>query len=720
MSKIEFTEYINDNDSNLLKDGKIDGKHKSRLFDTMSKSMGEEATNSIFSNSYKLLRYLANPKSDEQTLSKILCLGKVQSGKTAFFISALSLAFDNGYDIAYLIGGTKTTLKDQNYERATEEFIKDDDIVLFDMKKVSIEDVQRSLDEKKKVIIVVLKNSAEKTNLGKMGKFCEHFTNIPSLIIDDEGDEVTPGAPKRKQKTGHGGKVHDSFEDILKLIKICSYLSVTATPQANLLLSTWDSVSPDYCVLVQPGKGYTGGNAFHDVYDNHHTIEISDADDFSDSIPDSFKEALFFFVLACCLKKSVGDDHYYSMLVHPSSLTIIHSEIKRKINDYINTVVEDLSDSTNISFESTLDELRFQFDKYLNENPDSDLVFEDVIGELPYVLSKIRIYEFNSKYGKDDIKQSADEKEFYKIYVGGNMLSRGLTIDRLIVSYVFRDSNMTAIDTLYQRARWFGYKASYFDVCKVYMTRQLKEKFIATVESENDMWNAINAFLLTNTSIKEFPRLFTLNNETLTLTRPSVSKTIVVTRVNPGYTYEKTVLFDDPLSARKHDREVYKKFFNKWASKGEDKKYSINDTQIHKIINMKYSDFYHDFIEPFEFQINSRYGHRTFEVIMEKINDDEMEDSISVVIMRYKNHELRSLDRSGMGIKELPQGRDDGNKYVGDKVLPDLMDRFHIQIHLVHHDNDNKDDYLPMLALNNPITKLDVRYVTGDNDYAQI
>jgi len=46
------------------------------------------------------------------------------------------------------------------------------------------------------------------------------------------------------------------------------------------------------------------------------------------------------------------------------------------------------------------------------------------------------------------------------------------------------------------------------------------------------------------------------------------------------------------------------------------------------------------------------------------------------------------------------------------------MEKLHIQIHLVYHNEGEKEDYLPMLALNNPITKLNVRYVTGDNDYA--
>ena len=717
-NNVTFTEYIGDYETHLLKEGKIDGVHKTLLYERLKTEHGEETALDIMSNAYKLLQYLSDPESQENSLSKVLCLGKVQSGKTAFFISAISLAFDNGYEIVFLIGGTKTTLKDQNLERAISEFDGDDGIELMDLKKTKIEDVEESIGNGKKVILVVLKNAAEKTNLGKMSKFIEHFSAHPMMVIDDEGDEHTPGAPKKASKLGHGGRVRDKMANILCKPRICTYLSVTATPQANLLLSTFDDLSPDYCVLVNPGKGYTGGNAFHDVYDNPHTVEIRDIDDFEDSIPDTFKSALFFYIMACCLKRSQGIEDYYSMLVHPSSLTAIQTLIRDKIDDYIQHIIRNLSDTSNISYESTLGELAKQYNEYLSYYPYSDLSLENIVKELPYVLPRIKTYEFNYNYGKEDIKASAEEKEYYKIFIGGNMLSRGLTIDNLIVSYVFRDSKNTSIDTLYQRARWFGYKKKYFDVCRVYMTRTLKEKFIATVESENDMWNAINSFLLTETSVKALPRIFTLNNDSLTLTRPSVSGTVVVSRVNPGYSYDKTVVFEDQRESRKNNRGVYEAFINKWGSVGEDVAFDTSGEQTHKLIELEYTDFYDDFIDKLDFQLNSKYGKKTFETLGERIESGEMESKIKVVIMRYKQHQLRSLDKTEMGIRELPQGRNDGTNYDGDKLLPGLMDEFHVQIHLVYHSKETKEDYLPMLAINNPITKLNVRYVTGDNEYA--
>jgi hypothetical protein len=42
------------------------------------------------------------------------------------------------------------------------------------------------------------------------------------------------------------------------------------------------------------------------------------------------------------------------------------------------------------------------------------------------------------------------------ISVGGQCLSRGLTLENLVVSYFYRNS--AAYDTLLQMGRWFGYR----------------------------------------------------------------------------------------------------------------------------------------------------------------------------------------------------------------------------------------------------------------------
>src|SRR5205085_7867326 len=70
------------------------------------------------------------------------------------------------------------------------------------------------------------------------------------------------------------------------------------------------------------------------------------------------------------------------------------------------------------------------------------------------------------------------------VVVGGNTLSRGLTLEGLVVSYFARAAN--AYDTLLQMGRWFGYRPGYMDLPRIWMTVDLEEEFffLATVEAE--------------------------------------------------------------------------------------------------------------------------------------------------------------------------------------------------------------------------------------------
>ena len=78
--------------------------------------------------------------------------------------------------------------------------------------------------------------------------------------------------------------------------------------------------------------------------------------------------------------------------------------------------------------------------------------------------------------GSGDLKDEDNYPEgLNSIWVGGNKLSRGLTLPNLMVSYYLRPSRM--YDTLMQMGRWFGYRKNYEDLCKVFTTGQLYNWF---------------------------------------------------------------------------------------------------------------------------------------------------------------------------------------------------------------------------------------------------
>ena len=720
MTGTEFIQYENDLVTNSIKNPKIDGNCKRLLEEHMLETSSREVVAHIFSNAIRTLQYLLNPVTGEERKSKILCLGKVQSGKTGFFISSIAMAFDNGYDLAYVIGGTKKKLKDQNYKRISEEFENNPKVRVVDIAKSDHENPIDLLTLGFKVIIVALKNvGSETANLGTIETYSKELAEIPSIIIDDEGDECSPGAPKNKRRNSRAGRTHDVIVDILNNIKLCTFLSVTATPQANLLLSTIDELSPDFAILVYPGNEYTGGNAYHDLMDNSHVVEIRDSDTFSYSTPESFKNALNFFIFSLLFKLYKGEDRDFSMLVHPSSFTKVQSMVVEKIKDQLSHVKKILKDSHNLAYDSLLNKIYDEGKEICSDFIDYSDFKDKVSPFLDDVLKNISVFEYNvSENGRQSIEEEALDNSRFKIYVGGNMLGRGLTINNLNVTYMYRDSKISQIDTLYQRARWFGYKKSYFDICRVYMTRDLKQKFVDIVENENDMWTSIEAFLLTKINIKQFPRIFSLNNDKLRLTRNSVSKTVNLDRVSPGFEYDRTIdLKEEEII---HNREIFNQFYSKHENEGVDKQYGKSDVQHHFVIELKYTEFYSEFLSSYCFPRGSKFGSLSFAKLLTQVKNGLYEDKISVVVMRYKTGEFRTAIAGNKAIKELPQSYDEGTQYPGDKNLPGLSNKLHIQLHLVYIDKSKPNETIPLIALNNPITAFSVRYVTGDNYYEGI
>ena len=70
------------------------------------------------------------------------------------------------------------------------------------------------------------------------------------------------------------------------------------------------------------------------------------------------------------------------------------------------------------------------------------------------------------------------------VVIGGNTLSRGLTLEGLVASFFVRSAY--AYDTLLQMGRWFGYSGGYADLPRIWMTEEIEEWFrhLATVEAE--------------------------------------------------------------------------------------------------------------------------------------------------------------------------------------------------------------------------------------------
>jgi len=256
------------------------------------------------------------------------------------------------------------------------------------------------------------------------------------------------------------------------------------------------------------------------------------------------------------------------------------------------------------------------------------------------------------------------------------------------------------------------------------MTQTLKEKFIAIVDNENDMWEKLYSYLMTNFSIKAFPRLFTLSETSgkLILTRKSIAKTINIEITSGGYQYDKSLNF--PADTVDKNRENLSRYLSLHKLDSYEKQFGTSEVQKHLIVDTSFSEFFNNFLQIYYFPLHSKnIGMIGMKKIHTLVQSGAIEDKLSVIVMRYKEKEYRSyVEINGeKWLKELPQSyNNEKTQYEGDKNLLFFKEKMHMQIHLVYINQDNKEDFYPILAFNNPLSKETIRFVTGDNFYGTV
>lgn len=686
------------------------GKYKQALTEHMSETWSTANLSNVFINATRALLKFVSPTSPVDCMTKLLCLGKVQSGKTAFFVSSMALAFDNGYDLAYVIGGTKNNLLSQNRDRILEEFDNNEDILIMDLNNARSSDIRQQIQAGCKVILMVLKHKSKnsETNLASLEKLTKELSDVPSLIVDDEGDERSPGDKKNK------GQASKAILQAVKSIKKGTYLSVTATPQSNLLLSTaLENLAPDDCVLVEPGNGYTGAAVFHDTIDNPLVVEISDADDFEEGVPESFQEALYWFVLGCAVRYLRGDHDFLSMLVHPSAKTGIQNAVHGRIKNELDILRDNVRNESGLGYADICEELELVYNKYKTSEEDFP-PFANVLMQIKKNMAKTEVYQINTREGSDNQDDVGRDKYFkYKIYVGGNMLERGITIKNLAVTYIYRTAKRNPVDNTLQRARWFGYKKNYLDLCRVFMTGDMKQQFVDITNHESFLWATVARFLKTGRPLSEMERVFRLDSNQLILTRTSVAKTIKLGAINSGYVYDKSLDYANS-GAPAANFALLEDFLKNSAGVPEPYYYGRNREHKHQIYRgVSFDEFYEKVISSYQFaRVCKNINAHAFISIREAISEGLLPKTFTLVRMRDGENQFRSAIADGKAIPELPQSYQVTNDYVGDKKV--LEDEFFIQIHYVYTDETTPDAIVPFLAINNPADNIKIKYVTGE------
>lgn len=479
------------------------------------------------------------PPSTEQFDIRGLVVGYVQSGKTANFTSLIAKAADIGYRLIIVLSGIDNGLRRQTQIRLNKELTGYSDnrrnaVPLPPMGRqwhqFTTEDANGdfrpgnanygALQGTQPVLLVVKKNGSVLRRLhGWLDSAPDDVRRtLPVLVIDDEADQAS--VDTRGSYQAEGEPLPDDYEeptvinklirDLLRKFQRKAYVAYTATPFANILIPhniydpryENDLYPRDFIVDLPRPDGYFGAeeqfgrfNAESDEtvggLDIIRNVPEAELDELKNNgvLPRSLETAMLDFVLAGAARAHRRDqqeqaDFPATMLLHGSHLVLRQIEMANLVGQRFSELRDEWRYQRN---QGILERLRSrwenEFRPVINDGfPSRDATFSQIEPFIGPFFEAVQIRVINSRTG--EVLDYEREPYLKTIAVGGNRLSRGLTLEGLLTSYFFRSTAM--YDTLMQMGRWFGFRGGYEDLTRIFMTNDLASWFsdLALVEYE--------------------------------------------------------------------------------------------------------------------------------------------------------------------------------------------------------------------------------------------
>jgi hypothetical protein len=471
------------------------------------KGFDEDNIASIDGSSTKILALLDHPKQDGFR-TRGLVVGFVQSGKTTNFTAVMAKAADRGYKLFIVLSGIHNTLRRQTQIRLVKDLVDANPAQWHQVTSETRDFVpppnpKAFFAAKDQCLLLVVKKNAAvlrklRTWLASAG---EYLDKCPTLIIDDEADQSTVAT----------ARINPLLYDVLDKFPKVGYVGYTATPFANLLIDPSvdeDFYPRDFIVNLPQPVGYHGTEVLfgRELLDGEDPADLpggkdmirlvpddevddlkpkskKDAADFQPAMTHSLQAAVEWFWLATAARRVRGGGNPHStMLIHTTTETLVHQAFVDPLVSLRTATLRRLDERE----ERMLQRLRATWEREAHLVPAADFGEETVLFDV--LLDQLRDVVRETKVVVDNYR-STDRLNYEAgpvtaIAVGGNTLSRGLTLEGLVSSLFVRA--VSAYDTLLQMGRWFGYRERYGDLPRIWMTDELSEWFrhLATVEAE--------------------------------------------------------------------------------------------------------------------------------------------------------------------------------------------------------------------------------------------
>lgn len=468
--------------------------------------------------------------------TKGLVVGYVQSGKTANYTALIAKAADVGYRLFIVLAGIHNSLRRQTERRLRSELTLLNDTQWANLTSLE-EDFRPSAGGNTnafladgshlRILCVVKKNAYVLRRLLKWLRAgsAQVLGSCPVLIIDDESDQAglnSSGDPNSRTV------INRQILEIIDLLPKVAYVGYTATPFANVLVdpSGKDLYPSSFIVSLPRPEGYFGAESLfgrEPLDEDDDALETSPLDmirtvpddevgalrptsrakrdDFEPHVTPSLEDALDYFVLACAARRARGQNDHCSMLVH----TTLYADAHERIAQEVKKQWESRKRAVSTKSQKVLARLQQLWESELPRVPQERWGHprHDFAELQPLLLDVLKSTAILVENG-----QSLDRLDYetmdakIQIAVGGNTLSRGLTLEGLLVSFFIRSA--TAYDTLLQMGRWFGYRFGYEDLPRIWMTSELQDAFHALATVEQEIRNDIKRYDRESLTPEEF------------------------------------------------------------------------------------------------------------------------------------------------------------------------------------------------------------------------
>jgi hypothetical protein len=401
------------------------------------------------------------------------------------------------------------------------------------------------------VVLVVKKNVSILKNVLKKLRGPENnktFQRAPVLVIDDEADHSS--ADTNDEDTDPT-RINELIRKMLWCCDRVSFVGYTATPYANIYMDDArvqktsareiDDYGSDlfphaFIISLKAPNNYVGPElvfgrdadpsvGITEIVPLPMEIDVNDADGWipprhrkshvPQGMPDSLKQALKCFVLSVAARMALGDNTAHcSMLVHVTRFNDVQDRVMNQISAHLDSIkntrlagaptdrialLQEFEDLWNQEYAAKFPV--FQAHPSQVNDPISLPTWQNVEGLLDQALEKLTCTIVNS-LTRQNLDYAGNGQGLVVVAVGGDRLSRGLTLEGLTTSYFHRGAK--AYDTLMQMGRWFGYRPRYTHLCRVFAPYSIISNFRKIILATEELRREFSRMIYLNKTPREY------------------------------------------------------------------------------------------------------------------------------------------------------------------------------------------------------------------------